>query len=291
MKAPGTCVLGILPFMALGLTSPGSAAGRDDAAAESLGWHLALQCWTFNDVTAFECIDRAKSMGLRYLELYPGQKMRPGAEATVHHEMSPADRDQLIAKLKETGIKVVNYGVVEFTGQEAADRKVFEFAKALGIETINSEPAPELLEAIDKLANEYKINVALHNHPKPSRYWDPQVAYDAVKGHGRRIGLCADVGHWMRSGIDPLEALKKYGDRVITFHFKDLDAFGKPEAHDVPWGTGAGKSQQIFTLLKDMKFKGAISIEYEIHPPDQLAQVAQCVTNFDQMAAASAEKK
>ena len=291
MKPFGMTLMLVLPSCAVMLAVSARAAGRDDAAAESLGWRLSLQCWTFNDVTAFEAIDRAKSLGLRYVELYPGEKLRPGADAQVHHDMSTADRDQLIAKLKEAGIKAASYGVVELTGKEDADRKVFEFAKALNLETLTSEPAPEALDAIEKLANEYKVNVALHNHPKPSRYWDPQVAYAAVKSHGPRIGLCADTGHWMRSGIEPLEALKKYGDRVITFHFKDLNEFGKPDAHDVPWGTGAGKTKEILALLKDQKFKGAFSIEYEIHPPDQVAQVGQCVANFDKMAAALAEKK
>jgi sugar phosphate isomerase/epimerase len=290
MQSPGTACLLLLPVCALGLAAASNATARDDAAAESLGWHLSLQCWTFNDATTFECIDRAREMGLRYIELYPGQKLRPGSDAQTHHDMSKEERTELLGKLKQAGLKVVAYGVVDLTGTEA-DRKFFEFAKAVGAETINAEPAPEQLDAIEKLANEYQINVALHNHPKPSRYWDPQVAYAAVKGHGRRIGLCADVGHWMRSGIDPVEALKKYGDRVLGFHFKDLNEFGDPAAHDVPWGTGAGKTQQVLMALKDLKFKGPLSIEYEIHPPDQRAQVAQCVANFDKQAAECAKKK
>ena len=291
MSASPTFIPLVLPLVVLALPCLAIAGPRDDAAAESLGWHLALQCWTFNDVTAFEAIDRAKGMGLRYLELYPGQPLRSGSDVKVHHDMSAADRDALAARLREAGIKPVNYGVVELTGKEDADRKVFEFAKALGIETINSEPAPEQLAAIEKLANEYKINVALHNHPKPSRYWNPETAYAAVRSHGPRLGLCADVGHWMRSGIDPLAALQKYGDRVITFHFKDLNEFGQPEAHDVPWGTGAGQTAALLKLLRDQKFKGVFSIEYEIHPADQLAQVAQCVARFDQIASDLARKE
>lgn len=259
--------------------------GRDDAAAESLGWRLSLQCWTFNDVTTFESIDRAKTYGLKYIELYPGQKLRPDGDAKTSHDMPAEERTKLIDKLKSAGIRAVNYGVVNLTGEASEDRRVFEFAKALGIETINSEPTPEALDAIDKLAGEYKINVALHNHPKgSSRYWDPAYTHEIVSKHSPRIGLCADLGHWVRSGIDPVEALKKYGDRVITFHVKDLSEFGKNDAKDIVWGTGVSKLKEVMAQLKTMKFKGALSIEYEDHPANQQELVGKCISFFDKAA-------
>lgn len=272
-------------LFAMPLATIAFAGQRDDAAAEKLGWHLSLQCWTFNDVSTFETIDRAKAMGLRYIELYPGQTTRPGSEVKTSHDMPKEEREKLQAKLKEAGIQAVNYGVVNLTGEEADDRRVFDFAKAMGIQTINSEPTPEALAAIDKMANEYQINVALHDHPKPSRYWDPKYAYETVKPHSKRIGLCADIGHWVRSGIDPVDALKKYGDRVITFHVKDLSEFGKPEAKDIVWGTGVSKIKDVMAQLKAMGFKGALSVEYEDHPKNQIELVGQCVQNFDKFAA------
>ena len=133
--------------------------------------------------------------------------------------------------------------------------------------------------------------MALHNHPKPnSPYWDPKFAHETVSKHSKRIGLCADIGHWVRSGVDPVEALKKYGDRVITFHVKDLSEFGKPEAKDIVWGTGVSKLKDVLAQLKAMKFKGALSVEYEDHPKNQVELVGQCVTNFDRMAGELAKK-
>ncbi len=100
---------------------------------------------------------------------------------------------------------------------------MFEWAKKIGISTLVSEPDPKDLPKIDKLAGEYNIKVAIHDHPKPSRYWDPAYVYELTKDL-KNVGYCADVGHWKRSGLDPVECLKKYGDKVVSLHFKDLSA-------------------------------------------------------------------
>ena len=102
----------------------------------------------------------------------------------------------------------------------------FDFAKDMGIETIVSEPAEDAFDAIDKLCDEYGINVAIHNHPKPSHYWNPETVLKVCKGRSKRIGACADTGHWMRSGLNPVECLKKLEGRIISFHFKDLNKMG-----------------------------------------------------------------
>ncbi len=281
----------IFPVVILALLASLPAAARDDSAAESLGWHLALQAWTYNDLTTFETIDKAKAFGVRYIELFPGQKLRPDSDVKTDQNLPADERDRLIAKLKEAGVKAVAYGVIQMGVDEANDRKIFEFAKALGMEEIDTEAFQEQLERLEKLAKQYDINVALHNHAKPSRYWDPQIAYAAVKALGPKMGLCADTGHWMRSGIEPVDALRKYGARVLSLHFKDLNEFGQAGAQDVPWGTGAGKVKEVLAVLKEIKFKGTIAIEYE-HKTGKLdADVAECVASFDKMAAELTAKK
>jgi sugar phosphate isomerase/epimerase len=151
----------------------------------------------------------------------------------------------------------------------------------MGIETIVSEPEPSALELIDKLAEEYKINVALHNHPKPSRYWDPDTVLEAVKGRSKRIGACADTGHWMRSGVVPLEAVKKLEGHIVSSHFKDLSEFGNPGAHDVVWGTGKGDVRKVLEELRRQGFRGVFSIEYEHNWGKSLPDVIECVKFFE----------
>ncbi len=268
-------------------TGPARAAvaARDDSASARLGWRLGLQAWTFNNLTAFEAIDQVQALGLKVIEFFPGQRLSPERDVPVGEGMSKEDRDLLKAKLRQAGVAAVNFGVTGLSKDEAASRRVFEFAKDLGIETICSEPAPDAFDVIDKLCGEYGINVAIHNHPKPSHYWNPDTVLEACRGRSRRIGACADTGHWMRSGVNPLEALRKLEGRIITLHFKDLTEFGKNEAHDVPWGTGAGDTRALLAEVRRQGFTGTFSIEYEHHSPQLVQEVGQCVAAFDRFAA------
>ncbi len=133
----------------------------------------------------------------------------------------------------------------------------------MGLQNIVSEPKEEQIPLISKLCDEYKINVAIHNHPNPSHYWNPDILLSAIKGASPRIGACADVGHWIRSGLDPIECLKKLEGHVIEFHMKDLNEKGVRKAHDLPWGTGISNIPAIMQEMKRQNFKGVISIEYE----------------------------
>lgn len=264
--------------------SAAMAAGAPNA--EKLGWRLGCQAYSFNRFTFYEAIDKNVSLGLTVIEAYPGQKLSAEKpDAKLDHNMSPELQKEVKAKLDQSGVKLVNYGVVGLPNDEKECRKVFDFAKAMGIETIVSEPDKKAFDLLDKLTEEYKINVAIHNHPKPSGYWSPDTVLEAVKGHSKRIGACADTGHWMRSGINPLEALKKLEGRIISFHFKDLNEFGKNEAYDVTWGTGKGDVPALLKEIKRQGFKGVFSIEYEHNWDNSVPDIAKCVEAFDKMCA------
>ncbi|MBL8765058.1 MAG: sugar phosphate isomerase/epimerase [Phycisphaerae bacterium] len=255
---------------------------RDDSASESLGFRLGVQAWTFRDRTCFEAIDTARKLGLKYIEIFPGQSLSPEHPgAKVGHDMSREHREALKLKLLSSGVRAVSYGVVSPTKDEKATRAIFQFAKDMGLETITVEPEPDAWDLVAKLADEFSINAACHNHPKPSRYWDPQTVLDAVKGRSPRVGACADTGHWPRSGLVPVDCLKKYEGRIITLHFKDIT-----DGEDRPWGTGKGDAKGILTELKRQGFKGVISVEYESGAgPELEANVKKCIEFFDATAA------
>lgn len=270
---------------------PGQATAQEAAAAgapsaEALGWQLGCQAYTFNRFTFYEAVDKVASLGLHYIEAYPGQRLSPDMPEDVKfdHNM-PADLQKTVLdKLAAANVKLVNYGVVGLSNNEEESRKVFEFAKAMGIETICSEPAKAAFDLLEKLADEYEINVALHNHPKPSVYWSPDRVLEALEGRSKRLGACADTGHWMRSGIDPLEGLKKLEGRIISFHFKDLNEMS-PRAHDVPWGTGKANVKALLEEIHRQGFKGVFSAEYEHNWENSLPDLAECVKNFEAIAA------
>jgi sugar phosphate isomerase/epimerase len=263
-----TCSAGEIPKVKL-----------DQQALDKLDWRLGSQAYTFRKLSLFETIDLLSAMGIRYIELYPGQKYSPDKPDTkADHNMPDELVDGLIAKLKEKNVTPVLYGVVPLGADEAADRKVFEFAKKLKLEGVVSEPPRDAIELVDKLAGEYGMKVAIHDHPKPSLYWDCHTVIEATKD-AKSVGACADIGHWRRSGLEPVECVKMLKGKIISSHLKDIDE----KKEDVPWGTGTVGVRDVLEELHRQNAKGIIfSIEYEKGEGDELiANVAKSVEFFN----------
>lgn len=249
--------------------------------AEKAGWKLGVQTYTFHKFSFQEAIDKANQLGLKYAEVYYGQPLGKDIEGKMDFLMDQATQKKVLAYAKSKGIKIIASGVV-VCKDEAEWKQLFEFASAMGIEIITCEPDYKHLKYVDELANQYKIDVAIHNHPKPSAYWSPELFLDAVKGLSNRIGACADVGHWKRMGIDPLAAIKMYEGRLKSLHFKDIKGKveGEKEQHDVIWGAGVCDVESILKELKRQNFKGLFSIEYEYNWENSVPDIKQCISYF-----------
>lgn len=263
-------------------TAESPQAKIDSSAAEKLGWKLGVQTYSFNRFTFFEAIDKAASVGLKYAEAYPGQKI----SADIDGKMGPgmtADQIQAVKeKLKSAGVQLTAFGVTGLSADEAASRQTFDWCKEMGIGVINTEVREDAFDTLEKLCAEYEIKVGLHNHPEPSYYWNPDTVLKAIEGRSKWIGACADTGHWLRSGLNPVECLQKLDGRIVSFHFKDLNKEGKG-AHDVPWGTGVADVPALLAEMKLQNFQGPISIEYEHNWLESLPEIGQCVVNFHKM--------
>jgi len=266
----------------IGLVGMGSrplwAAAAGAPNAEKIGWRLACQAYSFNQYTFFEAIDKNASIGLHFIEAYPGQRISSSIKDGIGEGLSAANRKLVLKKLADSGVKLVNFGV---TG---VGPRTFEFAKDMGIETLVAEPGENQFDQLDKLCEEFGINVAIHDHPKPSHYWNPDTVLKVTKGRSKRIGACCDTGHWMRSNLNPIECLKRLEGRIISFHFKDLNKMGG-DAHDVPWGTGQGNVKGMLAEVRRQGVKAVFSIEYEYHWTSSLPEIGQCVEYFDKVAA------
>jgi sugar phosphate isomerase/epimerase len=269
--------------LALGLLSvvanSASAKSPDFTGADKLGFQLILQSWTTNRYNVVQSIDYAKQLGLHAIEIYPGQPLGGNTKGTWGPQMTDEQIDEMLAVAKAADVKIIDTGVIVIPSREDEARKFFDWAKKIGITEIVSEPEPKDLPMIDKVAGEYGIKVAIHDHPKPSRYWDPEFTYDKIKDL-KHVGFCADVGHWKRSGLDPVVVLEKYGEKVYSLHFKDLVKESGGGYHDVPWGTGESKAAAMLATLKQKGFKGPIAIEYE-HEWD-LPTLEKCVEFFQE---------
>jgi sugar phosphate isomerase/epimerase len=261
--------------------SADEALVRDETGAQQLGWKLGLQAWTFHDLTLFDMLDRVKALNLHYVEFYPGQKLDKDGGRFDHN--APVEMRALVKeRLKQLGITVMNYGVVGLGTNEAEDRTVFAFAKDMGIGTLVAEPPEDSFPLLNKLVQEYDIRVAIHNHPRPSHYWHPEIELKALAGSDARIGSCCDTGHWARCGLVPIDCLKMLQGHVLTLHLKDTNEIA-PGVHDVPFGTGKADVAGQLAEIKRQGFKGYISIEYESAPDveQRQADMRTCVRFFD----------
>lgn len=225
---------------------------------------FAVQCWTFRKFTFFESLEKIKDLGVKYVEAYPGQQLSADMpDAKFHHDMSDEHIRVVKNKLNELGLTVVSYGVVGFDNNRDSMRKVFDFAKKMRIETINTEPSFDDYSLIDMMVKEYDIQVAIHNHPVPSKYALPQTVVEHIKGLDCRIGSCADTGHWLRSGVRPVDALRLLKGRIRNVHLKDLNKFNEKKAQDVPFGSGVANIHDILAELTLQGYEGYLSIEHE----------------------------
>jgi sugar phosphate isomerase/epimerase len=245
------------------------------------GFFIGCQAYTFNRFSLFEAIEKTASAGGRVIELFPGQKLSKDQPAlTFDHNASPEVIQQVQKKLAEHNMKAVNYGVVGVPKEEQEARKLFQFAKTMGLRAITTESV-DALDTIEKLVKEFDIMVAFHNHPKRAddpgyRMWDPNYVLSVVKDRDSRIGSCADTGHWVRSNLIPLECLRILKGRIISSHLKDLNKMGA-DAHDVPFGTGVADMPSILEELKAQGMTGNLSLEYEYNWDNSAPDAGQCI--------------
>lgn len=270
---------GILLGFSIGCSNKKITRNNSARPEEKLGWHLGVQSYTFKRFTFVESLTKADSCGLDYLEAFPSQEIGGGVSGVMHFSMDARTRGRLKELLKASGKKILSYGVVKVTNSSEW-RQVFVFCNDLGVRTITCEPKKEDLAIVSALCDEFGINAAIHNHPQPSLYWHPDSVALAVAGLSERLGACADLGHWVRSGLDPIDCLYKLNGRVLHFHFKDLNELNNRRAHDVIWGTGVCNIPEIIRWMKTENFKGMVSAEYEYNWDHSVPDVRASVNYF-----------
>jgi len=226
---------------------------------------FAVQCWTYRKYSFFDTVDKVKALGVTNLQAFPGQALGNGDPAAVFdHNMSDDAAKSVRDRLEEAGLSVVAYGVVDIGTTEESMRKIFDFARKMGIRTVVCEPQDDDFSLLERLVKEYDLRIAIHNHPLPSKYAMPMTVFEHLQGRDERIGVCADTGHWMREGLNPVECLRLLQGRILDLHLKDRSEFGKgPEAVDVAWGSGKANVHDILAEMTLQDFPGFLTMEYE----------------------------
>jgi sugar phosphate isomerase/epimerase len=233
----------------------------DSLTGSSAGFKLGVQMWTFKEFSFSVALDKVDSAGIKNIEAFTDQKLGGGMTGSFGPNMSKETREKLKQLLQKKGIQIVAMGVT--TPKTRAEWiKTFELAKEFGLSYITSEPVKSQWDIVDSLAGVYAIPIAIHDHPRPNIFWSPDSVLAAIQGHSH-IGSCADVGHWARNGLNPVDCLKKLQGHIIGVHLKDIVKFNDTEAMDTVVGKGVIDFPAVLAELKRQNFSGMLSIEHE----------------------------
>lgn len=256
---------------------------KPEAKAEKAGWRLSMQSYTFHLFSVVEALDKTQQLGLKYIEIYPGQKMGDDfGDAVFGYDLNKENQQKLKSMAASKGIKIVSSGV--WTAKREEWEKIFTFAKNMELEFISAEPALDDWDVVENLARQHRIKVAVHNHPSESSYWKPEILLQAIDNRSELLGSSADVGHFKRMGLDPLACIKQLEGKIISFHFKDIAPAGSEGAlEDVIWGTGVLQVDEMLKELKRQKFRGYFTIEYEANWENNLPEIRESINYFNKV--------
>jgi L-ribulose-5-phosphate 3-epimerase len=243
----------LLSRLAAGVAALCAAAAL---AAADLTDQLGLQTWTLRNLDFNQVVEFAQRHGIKNLQMI-GKHLDPGEPA--------AEIERKAAVLKAAGLRIYTFGVAGTSLDKEQNRKLFEFAKRLGIRVIIVEPGDyKILDNLEELAKEYDIRVALHNHGIRSLYGNPAVVRALLKHRDPRLGVCMDAGWIASTGLDPTDTFKQYEGRVFDLHLKDkrvTATVGEDVAVDTHIGAGDGKLGNLLAELKRSQWPGVLAIE------------------------------
>jgi sugar phosphate isomerase/epimerase len=260
-----TGAMGLTLFELQKLWSDGAPGGQPDYAWLPMG----IQSYSLRGFSQAEAIEHTVKLGLHYIELFEGH---------CSTSSDPSQIEELKKQLRRGEIAPSAHGVNRFTSDHDLNRKLFDFANRLGIRNLSADPDADAFDSLDRLVAEYGIRIAIHNHGPGHRYAKIADVKKAVSGHHRWIGACADLGHFIRSSEDPIEAIEALGDRLYGVHLKDF-AEPKAKTQGVILGQGHLDVAGVFQALRKVRFPadGALSLEYEEKPENPIQDLERCL--------------
>jgi sugar phosphate isomerase/epimerase len=258
----------------------GCTESTKKAQDQNAEWNMGVALYSFNRFSFADALDKADSAGVNYVEGFSFHNM--GKEFNDKTMAGMTEED--ISKIKEmlSNKKLEMQSMYVSGAQNEADWKYyFELAKAMDMQHLVAEPEKDSWDMLDSLAGIYNIKVAIHEHAKgKSLYWHPDSVIAAMKDHPN-FGVCADLGHWERSGLNPVECLKKLEGSILGVHLKDIHQSNNPDANDVVIGKGVINFPAIIDEFKRQQFKGVIHVECEHKMENNLAEVIEGKKYFE----------
>jgi sugar phosphate isomerase/epimerase len=237
-------------------------------AAEGTGPKLGIQLYSLRGFSRDVALKHASEIGFEQVEFYSGMLPLDASDEVIE-----ATKKQVA----DLGMSISSHGVNRLTKDAAENRRIFEFAKKLGSPSITADPDFDAFDNLDELVKEFDIRVAIHNHGPNHRYNKAIDVLRVIENRDERIGACADLGHYIRSGQNAPEVIRLLKGRLYGIHLKDF-AEMQDKTKGVILGKGHLNVADTFRELQEAGFpdNGALSLEYEENEKDPIADIREC---------------
>ncbi len=248
-----------------------SPSTTTDAADPWLGLKVGVATYSLRDLPIEEAIKAVKRVGLSYVSI-------KNVKNHIDLFHTTEERKERAKMFRDAGLIPLSVGNVSMRTGEADIRKAFEYAREIGVPTIVCSPSIDSIPILDKMVKEFDIKLAIHNHgPEDKGFFpSPFDVMRAVEKFDKRIGLCIDVGHTARAGVDPADSILKCQERLYDLHMKDISAMGDKNT-PIEAGRGILDSKSILAALLKIKFQGLVGFEYEKDSKDPIPGLAESV--------------
>ncbi len=255
--------------LAAGLAAAGALTlGRFASAADTPEgspygpFRMGLQSYSLRHFKLDEALAKTKELGLHYWEAFPN-----------HIPADVSKAEDMKKKADSYGVKVTGFGVVHFGKDQDANRKLFEFGKAIGLSYFSCDPDADAFDGLDKLTEEYGIPIGIHNHGPGHKYAKIDNIMAAIKDHSPKIGCCIDTGHFLRSKEDPVRAVEVFDKRIYGVHLKDV----KDATEFKILGEGDLRTAELLKQLAKRKYNYILALEYEESEAAPMDDIRACL--------------
>lgn len=248
-------------------SSAGSLTAKPQIAKTKHPLKLGIASYSLRAYMIDEVISIAKQLDIKHVALKSMHMPLNNSDAVIRN---------IANKFKQAGLDLYGAGVV-YMKSAAEVKNAFRYAKAAGMRVIIGVPNPELLPLVNEKVQETDIKLAIHNHgPGDDIYPSPESAYEKIKDMDPRMGLCIDIGHTLRIGLDPAKDIKRFADRLFDLHIKDV-TMAAPKGENLELGRGVMDIPGVIKALRKIKYSGVMGLEYEKNAKNAFPGLAESV--------------
>ena len=232
------------------------------------GLKVGLASYSTRELSVDETIACCRRVGIHYITI-----------KDVHLKLSssPEERRAFRDKFRDAGIEIAGCGVI-YLKNGADVRPAFEYVRDLGANTAVIGISAQMVPAIEKVIKDFDIRAAIHNHGPEDRLgaYSPLDVMQWIRGADKKLGVCLDVGHTFRCGLEPSEVALKCASRLYDVHNKDL-AEASVKTRGVPIGQGVIDSVRFLKTLVKLKYPYHVALEYEVDGRNPVPGIAESI--------------